>query len=286
MSDAPAPLDGAEGGSGPAPGGQAETPPAQPDASPPEPQYDYLDIDDSAASKYVKVKIDGQEQSVPLREALDGYQRQQVFTQKTQELAEQRRQNEDALRLHQAMQTNPGLTVQILANHAGMSVQDFLGLTPAEQAAAIQEPEYDDPLEREIAQERAARQQLEQRFAQREADEQLARTVFGLQQQYGLNDDQIRAVVGTAMQMNLGVEYLPMVYQAMAFQAQQGAVLEQQQAQQAEEQRRQQAAQQAAAVVGNGASVTPGAPVAARNGYSTYREAIEAAYDEVERNHR
>lgn len=285
MSDAPA-LEGAEGGSGPALSGQAEQPPAQPDASPPEPQYDYLDIDDETATKYVKVKIDGQEQSVPLREALDGYQRQQVFTQKTQELAEQRRQADEALRLHQAMQTNPGLTVQILANHAGMSVQDFLGLTPAQQAAAVQEPEYDDPLEREIAQERAARQQLEQRIAQREADEQLARTVFGLQQQYGLNDDQLRAVVGTAMQMNLGVEYLPMVYQAMAFQAQQAALLEQQQTQQSEEQRRQQAAQQAAAVVGNGAGVTPGAPVAASNGYSSYREAIEAAYDEVERRHR
>lgn len=286
MSDAPAPLDGAEGGSGPAPSGQAETPPAQSEAPPPEPQYDYLEVDDDVAQKYVKVKIDGQEQSVPLREALDGYQRQQVFTQKTQELAEQRRQNEDALRLHQAMQTNPGLTVQVLANHAGMSVQDFLGLTPAEQRAAIQEPEYDDPLEREIAQERAARQELEQRFARREADEQLARTVHGLQQSYGLNDEQVRAVVGTAMQMGLGVEYLPLVYQAMAFQAQQSVAAEQAAAREAEEQRRQQAAQQAAAIVGNGASVTPGAPAAATAGFSNYRAAIEAAYDEVERRHR
>lgn len=284
MSDAPAPS-GAEGGiSDPALGGQVENPPAQPDAPPPEPEYDYLEVDDDLAQKHVRVKIDGQEQSVPLREALDGYQRQAVFTQRTQELAEQRRQHEDALRLHQAMQTNPGLTVQVLANHAGMSVQEFLGLSPAERQAAIeQEPEYDDPLERELAHERQAREALEARFVQRETDESLARAVYGLQQQYGLNDEQVRAVVGTAMQMKLGIEYIPLVYQAMAFQAQQQAVAQQQQGQQDEDQRRQQAAQQAAAVASNGRGVTPGLATAANAGYSSYREAINAAWDEMER---
>lgn len=285
MSDAPAPT-GAMGEGDPQ-SGQVESQPAQPEATP-EPTYDYLDYDDDTASqKYVRVKVDGQEESVPLREALDGYQRTASYTRKSQELAEQRREAEDALRLHQAMQSNPGLTVQILANHAGMSVQDFLGLTPAQQQAAIQEPDdYDDPLEREIAQERAAREALEQRITRREADEQLGRAVYGLQQQYGLNEEQVRAVVGTAMQMGLGIDYLEMVYHSMAFRAQQAALHEQQQQRQAEDQRRQQAAVGAAAVIGNGAGVSPGAPNAAPARYSTYREAIEAAFDEVERRQR
>lgn len=284
MSDTSAPLGG-EGGSDPGQAGQVESPPAQPDAPPPEP-IDYLEVDDDLAQKHVRVKIDGQEQSVPLREALEGYQRQSVFTQRTQELAEQRRQHDDAVRLHHAMQANPGLTVQILANHAGMSVHDFLGLTPAQQQAAVAaEPEYDDPLERELALERQAREALEQRFVERETNDNLARAVHGLQQQYGLNDDQVRAVVGTAMQMNLGIEYLPLVYQAMAFQANQQVLAQQAQNQQTEEQRRQQAAQQAAAVVGNGAGVTPGASASANAGYRTYRDAINAAFDEVEKRH-
>ena len=270
----------------PASGGQVESPPTQSEAPPAPAEPDYLEITDDLRAKHVKVKVDGEEISVPLDEALQGYQRQAAFTQHSQQLAEQRRQAEDALRLHQAMQANPGLTVQILADHAGMTVQEYLRLSPAQQQAAAQapaaEPEFDDPLERELYLERQAREALEARFAQREADEQLARAVSGLKQSYGLNDDQVRAVVGTAMQMNLGIEYLPLVYQAMAFQGYQGA--QQQVAQQTatEEQQRQQAAANAAALIGNGTGVVGGASAPANVEYSNYREAIEAAYDAVE----
>lgn len=285
MSDANAPLAGQTAEGDPASGGQVESQPTQSEAPPPQAAPEYLEITDDLRAKHVKVKVDGEEISVPLDEALQGYQRQAAFTQRTQELAEQRRQAEDALRLHQAMQANPGLTVQILADHAGMTVQEYLRLSPAQQQAAVQqqaEPEFDDPLERELYQERRAREALEARFAQREADEQLARAVGGLKQSYGLNDDQVRAVVGTAMQMNLGIEYLPLVYQAMAFQGQQGA--QQTAAQQAamEEQQRQQAAANAAALIGNGTGVVGGASAPANAEYSNYREAIAAAFDQVE----
>jgi hypothetical protein len=238
--------------------------------------------------KHVTVKVDGEELLVPLDEALQGYQRQAAFTRHSQELAEQRRQAEDALRLHQAMQANPGLTVQILADHAGMSVQEYLRLSPAQQQAAVagQEPEFDDPLERELYQERQAREALEARFTQREADEQLARAVYGLQQQYGLNEDQLRAVVGTAMQMKLGIEYLPLVYQAMAFQAQHTAQQDVVNQRATEEQQRQAAAANAAALVGNGTGVVGGGSAPANVEYSSYREAIAAAYDAVEARHR
>jgi hypothetical protein len=241
----------------------------------------------------VKVKVDGEELSVPLEEALQGYQRQAAFTQHSQQLAEQRREAEDALRLHQAMLANPGLTVQILADRSGMSVEQYLGLQRAQaeaQQQAEQEPEFDDPLERELYRERQARlafeRQITEREAQREADQQLARAVYGLQQQYGLNEDQLRAVVGTAMQMNLGVEYLPIVYQAMAYQATQAATAQANGQRSTEDAQRQAAAAQAAAVIGNGTGVVGGGSAPANVEYSNYREAIAAAYDEVERRQR
>lgn len=42
----------------------------------------------------VTAKIDGEEQEIPLSEAMQGYQRQQDYTRKTQELASQRRELE------------------------------------------------------------------------------------------------------------------------------------------------------------------------------------------------
>jgi hypothetical protein len=288
VSDAPAPQ-GQAGESDPGQTGQVESPPSQPESPPPPAEPEYLELDDSLRSKHVKVKVDGEEISVPLDEALQGYQRQAAFTQHSQQLAEQRRQAEDAIRLHQAMQANPGLTVQILADHAGMSVEQYLGLQRAQAAAqqqAEQEPEFDDPLERELYHERQAREALEARFTQREADEQLQRAVYGLQQQYGLNDDQLRAVVGTAMQMNLGIEYLPLVYQSMAFQAQHTAQQTAAQQRATEDQQRQAAAAQAAAVIGNGTGVVGGGSAPVNAEYSSYREAIEAAFDEVERRQR
>lgn len=286
VSDAPAPQ-GQAAEVDPASGGQVESPPTQSAAPPPPAEPDYLDITDDLRSKHVRVKVDGEEISVPFDEALQGYQRQAAFTQHSQQLAEQRREAEDAIRLHQAMQANPGLTVQVLAQHAGMSVEQFLGLSPAQQQAAIdQEPEFDDPLERELYQERLARESLEQRFLQREADEQLTRAVHGLQQQYGLNDDQCRAVVGTAMNLGLGINMLPMVYQAMAFQGQQSAQQAAAQQKAAEDAQRQQAAANAASLVGNGTGVVGGGSAPANVEYSSYRDAIAAAYDEVENRRR
>lgn len=165
-----------------------------------------------------------------------------------------------------------------------MSVEQYLGLSPQQRAIADaeQEPEFDDPLEREIHVERQARLALEDRIMQREADEQLRGAVYGLQQKYGLNEDQVRAVVGQTMQMGLGIEMLPMVYQAMAFQGMQQAQQESAQQRQQTEAQRQAAAAQAAAVVGNGTGVVGGSSTPANPSYSSYRDAIAAAYDEVE----
>ena len=111
------------------------TPQGEAPAPPPEPEYEYLDIDDTLASKHVKVKVDGEEISVPLNEALQGYQRQADYTQKTQEAARLREEANNALRLQQALQTSPGLTIQYLAQQAGTTVEEFLGMSPAQQQA-------------------------------------------------------------------------------------------------------------------------------------------------------
>lgn len=251
-----------------------------------EPSYDFLDIDDEIGGKHVKVKVDGEELIVPLNEALQGFSRTQDYTRKTQEAADMRRQADEALRLQQAFQANPGLTVQVLASQAGVSVEDFLGMSPRQQQAAIDDSdgldEYADPLERQLAEERQARLALEQKFESREADERLSHAVGGLKQQFGATDDQARAVVYQAMQMNLGIDSFPMIYQAMAYQAQQQATAQHTATQEADTQQRRQAARAASQVVSSGTGVpgtTTQQPAAT---FNSIREAAAAAIDEVE----
>jgi hypothetical protein len=277
------PLEGVEAETGPEELGETGIEAEQLEDLEVEPSYDFLDIDDTLANKFVKVKIDGEEVPVSLNEALQGYSRESAATKRFQEASEMRKQADEALRLQQAFKADPGLTVQILARQAGVSVEEFLGMTPQQQQAAVEaEDEYLDPLERQIVQERQARMALEERLEQREADERLARAVGGLKQQYSATDDQVQAVVYQAMQMNLGIEAFPMIYQAMAYQASQQVSTQQTVEQQAERQRRQEAARRAASVVGTGTGVpsTSQAPPAAT--YSSIREAAAAAVDEVE----
>lgn len=282
--DEEVPFDeGVEAESGPESFGEADIE-ALPEDEPVEPTYDYLDIDDNLATKYVKIKVDGEELSVPLNEALQGYSRESAATKRFQEASELRKQADEALRLQQALQADPGLTVQILARQAGVSVEEYLGMSPAQQRAAVEDAddEYLDPLERQIREERQARMALEQRLEQREADERLERAVNGLKQQYNASDEQVRAVVGQAMNMGLGIESFPMIYQAMAYQATQQATTQHTVEQEAERQRRQQAARKAASLVstGSGAPNTSQAPAAVT--YSSIREAAAAAIDEIE----
>lgn len=276
--------EGVEAETGPEEIGEASVE-ALPEDETVEPSYDYLDIDDDLANKYVKVKVDGEELSVPLNEALQGYSRESAATKRFQEAAELRKQADEALRLQQAFRADPGLTVQILARQAGVSVEEFLGMTPAQQRAAVEDAddeEYLDPLERQIREERQARLALEQRLEQREADERLARAVSGLKQQYNATDDQVRSVVEQAMNMGLGIEAFPMIFQAMAYQATQQATTQQTVEHEAERQRRQEAARRAASVVGTGGGVPDTTQAEPAVTYSSIREAAAAAIDQVE----
>lgn len=247
-----------------------------------EPQYDYLEVDDSVRGKYVSAKVDGQEVPVQFDELVNSYSRESVSTQRFQEAAAIRQEAENALRLQQAMQANPGLTVQYLAQQAGVSVQEFVGMQQ-EQAAAQQAPvedEYMDPLERQLAEQQQMIQQLQNQNEQREADSRLGQAVNHLKSTFQINDDQARAVVGQAVQMNAPLEMLPVIYQSMAYQASQQATAQHTATQEATTQRKQAAAQQAQQVVSSGAGVPASATTSEVTGnFTSIREAAMAAVE-------
>jgi hypothetical protein len=259
--------------------GVAEVEATQPEPEP-EPTYDYLDIEDPT-SKHVRVKVDGEDTTVTLDEALNSYNRESVSTQRFQQASDMQKSSEDALRMQQAFQANPGLTVQVLAAQQNKTVEEFLGQTgQQQQAAAEPEVEYADPLEKALAEERSARVELENRFEQREADDRLHGAVNGLKQQFNIDNDTAREVVGNALQLGYGPEAFPLVYQAMAYQKSQAG--EQAQgiaAQQATDDtaQRQAAARAAAAITSTGtgaAGVTSERPAGER---MNLRQSIEAA---------
>lgn len=282
MSDeAVAPVDGAEAEAAGPPGAtEAE---AQPET---QPEPEYLEVDDDLSRKHVRITVDGEEVAVPFSELTQGYSRQADYTRKTQDLARQRQEAEEAIQVAQALRANPGLTVQILAQREGMSVEQFLNLPAAQQNAvaqqAVQEDQYAEPLERALAEERQAREALEARIAQREADEELRSVVTGLKTQYQASDEDVRAAINVAMRANLPPQMLPMIHQSLAYQklqTQQGVRQEATTQQQVDEQARRAAAAAAGQVVGTGTGATGTTAQVASDGRMSLSDAIAAAVD-------
>lgn len=278
-----APVEGVTAEVGPTEGGETEQQAQEPsEGIEQEPVRQYVEVDDPD-NRYVRIRVDNEDVEVPFSEALKGYSRESHFTRNMQQVAQQREEAEFGLRLQQALEANPELTLQILAQQHGYN------LAPPQQEAplAADDEEYADPLEREIANERQARQMLEERIAQKEADEQLHQAVAGLRSQFNLSDEDLQAVVATAYQMRLGVEALPMIYKTMQFDRIDARVRShraEQARQQQEAQRRQQAAQQATQIVGSGRGSGNGLTSQVdAGGRMTLREAIEAAFNTAER---
>jgi hypothetical protein len=217
---------------------------------------------------------------VPLSEALRGYSREADYTRKAQEVARQREEADFGIRLQQALAANPEMTLQILAQQHG-----YAWPTGQQPPPAPIEEEYADPLEAALAQERNARLALESRILQRESDQALEVAIGNLRGHYNASDDDLRSVVGTAYQMGLGVEALPMIYESMAFQrlsAQVTAIRQQRAQQDAEEARRTAAKQQAGQLISSGGGAN-GSGVTNQvdpNGRMTIREAALAALEQ------
>lgn len=196
-----------------------------------EPEIEYLDTSE-LGDRYVKLTIDGEEKSVPLSEALQGYNSNAAATKRFQEASALKAEASDALKLAQAVQNDPGLTMQILAKQAGLSVDQFLNLTPGQQkdiaADQAPEPTFENAWEKQLYEERQERMKLEQRFEQREremeqqrADESLRGVVQSLKNQYSASDEDIQPALEQAFEMNAPFEMLPLIFQAQQFQKQQ-----------------------------------------------------------------
>lgn len=263
-------------------------PEPQPDDSPPP---EYLDVEE-IGGKFVKIKVDGEEQELPLSDVLKGYNSNSAATKRFQEAAKIREEAENALNLARALQNDPGMTMQVLARQQGMTVEQFLNLSPAQQEAAARqaepEPEFNDPLEKALYEERKARERLEARIeaaeqerARQEADNQLRSAISGLQTNFGATEEDARNVVAQAYQMGVGIEAFPMIYQAQQYQrmqAQTQARNEAQTSQQAQDAARRQAAAEAAQTVGTGTGAVGTAPqevVRPLNAEEAIRAALE-----------
>jgi hypothetical protein len=169
----------------------------EPEAAPPS----YLEADEYA-DHHVRVKVDGQEVSVPLREAIDGYSRQADYTRKTQELAEQQRRAQFGMTLQQALEANPQETLRILQ---AQYLQEQTEATPPEP------PDWTDDPDGKRWQEYDARLQ---RFEQQQADNELRSAVGVLQQRYGEDFNPTEVVQAAFAQNRMDLEG---VYKEMAF---------------------------------------------------------------------
>lgn len=247
-----------------------------------EPPRRYVEIDDPD-NRWDRVKVDGEELEVPYSELKRGYSREADYTRKTQALAAQRQEAEYGINLQRALEANPEMTLRILAERHGIAFADQV----AQQMAPPAEEEYVDPLERAIAEERKARESLEERLIRREEDERLQQAVSGLRQQFNLNDDDLNEVIGVAYRGGYGIEALPMIYKNMAYDrlaARVAAARAAEEAKQADTTRRTTAKSQAGQVVSNGSRGAGGVTNQVdAGGRMTLREAIETAFDQAER---
>ena len=163
------------------------------------PSYDYINPDDFG-DKYVKVKVDGADVDVPIKEALSGYQRQADYTRKTQELASQRESLQFAQTIAQALDNDPTGTIELLNRHYGTG-------QPVNQPSV--EPEFADPLERQVY-------ELNQKilsFEQIQAQSQLEKEIGRLQNQY--QDFNVSDVINQALRT--GSNDLESIYKQMAY---------------------------------------------------------------------
>ena len=249
-----APVEtGAAPETAPATGGESVTEAA------PEPSY--LDPTEFA-DRHVRLKVDGEEVSVPLSEALAGYSRQADYTRKTQALAEREREAQFGMTLAQALQNNPAETLRILQDRYAAQEQ------PEEQ------PDWtDDPVESRL-------REYDERLAhweQQQAAQELRVAVGVLQQRYGDEFNPQEVVAEAARQERIDLEA---VYKEMAFdrywQGQQAARA----AMSAEEAARVESKTQASTIhQGNGANNTVASDVTPS--FPTIEEAFVAAKQQL-----
>lgn len=122
------------------------------------------------------VEVAGVEQPVTLRELKDGYMRQADYTRKTQEVAADRKQHEDAVKFWDAIQANPTEVIRSLAEKVGIPVDGDvrdIEVSPFKTAAEV-EAEIARQVEEKV-QEHPSVREARYAEAQRVIDDEFAR---------------------------------------------------------------------------------------------------------------
>ena len=217
------------------------------------PAPNYLDVD-QFGEYYAKVRVDGEEMEVPVKEALQGYQRQADYTRKTQELSQRAQQVQFWETVDRAMQADPASTMQFLQNQYGIGQAEVAANT------SYEEPEYDwftDPSEKKIAQLEQQLQQVTSYFEQQQASQLLDQVVGHLQQKYGEDFDPKNVITEAVNRGISDPRFLESVYKEMAFdrlRARQSAESDVRARRESQDQSRARAAQDAASTVSGGVS--------------------------------
>lgn len=138
------------------------------------PERRYAEVDEDS---YVRIKVGGVEKEVPWREALALAQKGEDYTQKTQELAQQRQVIDWANALQAAMAEDFDGTIDVLRP---VWAQDQTPRAPTITS--------DDPIERKLQEIEAWQRQQDQRQAQSTAQsirEQIAREAQAIEGEHG-----------------------------------------------------------------------------------------------------
>lgn len=166
--------------------GDVETAEATPEVSAPQ----ALDIGEYG-NHLVTIKVDGEEQQVPLSEAAQGYMRQAAFTRKTQEAANLKQEAEQGLLILDALSKDPREAIQYMAEHYGVQLgqpqaqpqQDALGYGEYEEGQA--QPTVDPRIDELQAEIRALKQQNVQTSLSTEA--------ASVREKYGIPPEDVEA---------------------------------------------------------------------------------------------
>lgn len=172
-----------------------------------EAELQFLDINEYS-DHHVTVKVDGEELTVPLSEAIAGYSRQADYTRKTQELASQKQELQWASAIRQALDNDPSGTIDLLAEHYNVSRKQAQAMV--DDDPYLSDTSWDDPMDKRL-------KEIDQRvrsFEQAQAQAKLEMEISRLQSKYGEEFDP-QEVVSTALAQ--GNTNLEAVYKQIAF---------------------------------------------------------------------
>lgn len=136
----------------------------------------------SDPARTITISVNGVELEVTEDELKSGYMRQQDYTRKTQTVAEQRRELEQAANLYRALNNDPAGTLKLLAQELGVSE-----LAPADDDFADPVTQKVQTLERELG-----------IIRQREVEREIQREIDDLKSTYQVPTDRVEEIMAHA----------------------------------------------------------------------------------------